>query len=86
MCNPFRFTNSNYIASYPVLLAYSLEKRLIPRYEMWKLINEKNLIKRRHKFSTVATWPESKFLEKYVLPIKAELPDLYDLYIKKIEK
>ncbi|KAM3237973.1 hypothetical protein P3S67_012413 [Capsicum chacoense] len=77
---------SIYIAFHPYLLAYSLEKRLIPRYEMWKLVNEKNLIMNRHKFSTVTTWPESKFLEKYMLSVKAELPDLYDLYIKKIGK
>ncbi|KAM3361328.1 hypothetical protein P3S68_016182 [Capsicum galapagoense] len=77
---------SIYIASHPYLLAYSLEKRLIPRYEMWKLVNEKNLIMNRHKFSTVTTWPESKFLEKYMLSVKVELPDLYDLYIKKIGK
>ncbi|XP_060189698.1 transcription termination factor MTERF9, chloroplastic-like [Lycium barbarum] len=77
---------SIYIATHPSLLAYSLEKRLIPRYEMWKLVNEKNLITSRREFYTVMTWPKSKFLEKYVLPVKAELPDLYDLYIKRIGK
>ncbi|XP_060200698.1 transcription termination factor MTERF5, chloroplastic-like [Lycium barbarum] len=77
---------SIYIASRPSLLAYSLEKRLIPRYEIWKLVNEKYLIKSRQEFYTVMTWSESKFLEKYVLPVKAELPDLYDLYIKRIGK
>lgn len=75
-----------YIASCPSLLAYSLEKRLIPRYEMWKLVDEKNLIKSKHMFYSVVTWPESKFLEKYVLLVKAELPDLYDLYIKRVGK
>ncbi|CAN4116359.1 unnamed protein product [Withania somnifera] len=78
--------NSVCIASFPALLMYSLEKRLIPRYEMWKLVNEKNLIKSRHKFSTVITWSESKFRKSYVLPVKAELPDVYDLYIKRIGK
>ncbi|MCD9639245.1 hypothetical protein HAX54_023651 [Datura stramonium] len=77
---------SIYIASRPSLLACSLEKRLIPRYEMWKLVNEKNLIKSRQEFYTVITWPESKFLDKYMLPIKAELPDLYDLFIKRMGK
>ncbi|MCD7473077.1 hypothetical protein HAX54_014663 [Datura stramonium] len=77
---------SIYIASRPSLLAYSLEKRLIPRYEMWKLVNEKNLIKSRQEFYTLMTWNKSKFLKKYVLPVKAELPDLYDLYIKRIGK
>ncbi|PHT50613.1 hypothetical protein CQW23_10360 [Capsicum baccatum] len=80
-----RYT-SVYIASHPYLLSYSLEKRLIPRYEVWKLVNEKNLIKSRREFYTVMTWHESKFLEKYVLPVKAELPDLYDLYVKRIGK
>ncbi|KAF3625118.1 putative E3 ubiquitin-protein ligase RMA1H1-like [Capsicum annuum] len=77
---------SIYIASHPSLLTYSLEKRLKPRYEMWKLVNEKNLIKNRPKFYSVMTWPESKFLEKYVLPVKGELPDFYDLYIKRTGK
>ncbi|CAN4116360.1 unnamed protein product [Withania somnifera] len=45
------------IVSRPWLLKYSLEKRIIPRYEMWKLINEKNLIKSKHEFYTVLTWP-----------------------------
>ncbi|CAN4116358.1 unnamed protein product [Withania somnifera] len=78
--------NSACIASLPALLTYSLEKRVIPRYEMWNLVNEKNLIKSRHKFSTVIKWPEPKFREKYVVLVKAELPDLYDLYIKRIGK
>ncbi|CAN4116357.1 unnamed protein product [Withania somnifera] len=77
---------SIYIASHPSLLTYSLEKRVIPRYGIWKLANEKNLIKSRYEFYTVLTWSESKFLEKYVLPVKAELPHLYDLYIKRIGK
>ncbi|KAM3237969.1 hypothetical protein P3L10_012999 [Capsicum annuum] len=77
---------STYIASQPSLLSYNLEKRLIPRYEIWKLVIEKNLKKSRHGFYTVTKWPESKFLDKYVLPVKAELPDLYDLYIKRIAK
>ncbi|KAM3361332.1 hypothetical protein P3S68_016186 [Capsicum galapagoense] len=77
---------STYVASHPSLVTYNLEKRLIPRYEMWKLINGKNLIKSRHGFYTVMTWSESKFLDEYALLVKAELPDLYGLYIKRIAK
>lgn len=77
---------SIYIASRPSLLTYSLEKRLMPRFEIWKFVNEKNLIKSRQEFYTVMTWPESKFLDKYVLPVKAEMPNLYDLYLKRIGK
>ncbi|XP_059279870.1 transcription termination factor MTERF9, chloroplastic-like [Lycium ferocissimum] len=77
---------SVYIASRPSLLMCSLEKRVRPRYEIWKLVNEKKLTKCKWGFYTVVSCPESRFLEKYVLPLKAELPDLYDLYIKNIGK
>ncbi|PHU20257.1 hypothetical protein BC332_11408 [Capsicum chinense] len=77
---------SIYIASRPMLLKYSMEKRLIPRYEVWKLVNEKNLIEVGRELYTVMTWSESKFFDMYVQPVKAELPDLYELYIRRIGK
>ncbi|XP_016513443.1 transcription termination factor MTEF18, mitochondrial-like [Nicotiana tabacum] len=73
---------SSYIASHPTLLKLSLEKRVLPRNEIFKLLKEKRLLRRRLCLYTVVSYPESKFIENCVLPFRYELPELYELYMK----
>ncbi|CAL9117196.1 unnamed protein product [Musa textilis] len=55
----------SYIALRPVLLAYSLEKRLIPRYQLMAALKSRGLCAGDHKLLTYMGVPEKKFLESY---------------------
>ncbi|XP_075108662.1 uncharacterized protein LOC107799474 [Nicotiana tabacum] len=67
---------SSYLASHAPLLKLSLEKRIMPRSEILKLLKENQLIKGKLSLYTVVTRTESQFLEKYVLPFRAKIPEL----------
>ncbi|CAI9106528.1 OLC1v1005710C2 [Oldenlandia corymbosa var. corymbosa] len=73
----------DYLASRPVFLTLSFEKRVKPRYEVLRILNEKKLNKRKAGLFTVLTLPESKFLKYYILPYKDILPDVYNTYLSK---
>ncbi|MCE0481225.1 hypothetical protein HAX54_038802 [Datura stramonium] len=73
---------SSYLASHPTLLMFSLEKRVLPRIKILELLKEKQLIKRVPCFYTVIKCSECQFLENYVLPLRNEMPEVYDFYIK----
>ncbi|KAJ8541774.1 hypothetical protein K7X08_002590 [Anisodus acutangulus] len=73
---------SSYVASHPTLLMFSLEKRVLPRNKILELLKEKKRIKRVPCFYTVIKCSELEFLEKYVLPLRDEMPEAYDFYIK----
>ncbi|KAJ8541777.1 hypothetical protein K7X08_002593 [Anisodus acutangulus] len=73
---------SSYLASRPSLLKYSLEKRVMPRNEILKFLKENQFLKGKLSLYTVAKCSELKFLEKYVLPFRAKMPEVYDLYMK----
>nr|XP_009611158.1 transcription termination factor MTERF15, mitochondrial-like [Nicotiana tomentosiformis] len=73
---------SHYLASHPTFLTCSLEKRILPRHNVLKLLNEKGPTKCSQKLYTAVICSESKFLERYVLPFKDEMPEVFDIYIK----
>ncbi|XP_059281388.1 uncharacterized protein LOC132035087 [Lycium ferocissimum] len=73
---------SSYLASYAPLLKYSFEKRVMPRNEILKFLKENQLVKGKLCLYTVVKCTELQFLEKYVLPFRATMPELYDLYMK----
>ncbi|OIT04269.1 PREDICTED: transcription termination factor MTERF15, mitochondrial-like [Nicotiana attenuata] len=72
----------SYLAFRPTLLKLSLEKRVMPRNEILKFLKENQLVKGKLNLYTVVMCPESKFLEKYVLPFREKMPEVYDLYMK----
>jgi mTERF domain-containing protein len=69
----------SYIAQRPVLLKYSLERRLFPRFRLLKLLNEKGLLDLRFDYHA-ASLSEKKFLAKFVHPYEESLPGLADVY------
>ncbi|TMW97226.1 hypothetical protein EJD97_005934 [Solanum chilense] len=73
---------SSYIARHPTLIMFSLEKRVLPRIKIWELLKEKQVIKKVPCFYTVIKCSEREFLENYVLPVRDEIPEVYELYIK----
>ncbi|KAK4343651.1 hypothetical protein RND71_036745 [Anisodus tanguticus] len=72
----------SYLASHAPLLKYSLEKRVIPRNEIFKFLKENQLIRGKLSLYTVVSSSELEFQKKYVLPFQEKMPELYDIYIK----
>ncbi|XP_074279399.1 transcription termination factor MTERF8, chloroplastic-like [Silene latifolia] len=78
------------IALRPNVLTYSLEKRVIPRYRVWKGLKERGIQKVTSNkleninvsFFSCLNINEPQFFEKFVQPFKDECPDLYSDYVK----
>ncbi|KAM3317708.1 hypothetical protein ACQJBY_035424 [Aegilops geniculata] len=69
-----------YIAHRPVMLNYSLDGRLRPRYYIVKFLKENGLLHRdRDYYSAVAATPKV-FMEKFICPHKEAAPHLAEDY------
>ena len=73
----------SYIVRRPVLLMYSIERRLLPRHCLLKALREKGLLKDERDFYTTASMSEKIFAEKFVHPFKNLVPGLTDDYASK---
>ncbi|XP_020187760.1 transcription termination factor MTERF8, chloroplastic-like [Aegilops tauschii subsp. strangulata] len=69
-----------YIARRPVLLCYSLEGRMRPRYYVVKFLKENGLLKRDPSYYTVFKETERYFVEKFICPHKEAAPYLAEDY------
>ncbi|XP_006649052.1 uncharacterized protein LOC102706540 [Oryza brachyantha] len=69
-----------YIARRSVLLMYSLERRLVPRHLVVKLLKERGLIEKDRCFFNAVAPTEEKFLDKFVAPFEESVPGLADAY------
>ncbi|CAJ1964356.1 unnamed protein product [Sphenostylis stenocarpa] len=67
------------IAEYPQVVAYNLEKRIIPRFSVIKILKSKGLLQNMHLSSIICT-TEEKFLKKFVINFQKALPLLPDVY------
>lgn len=72
----------DYLASAPVVFGLSLEKRMRPRYELLKILQEKKLINKRPELYSFFRIAESKFVNSFLWPYKDEIPYLYQSYMK----
>jgi mTERF domain-containing protein len=68
------------IVERPVLLAYSLEKRLVPRHYVTKVLREKGLLNSNMSFSSFAVIGEKTFKSKFIDCHKDSVPGLADAY------
>ncbi|XP_020235680.1 transcription termination factor MTERF15, mitochondrial [Cajanus cajan] len=71
---------SEAIAEYPVVVAYNLEKRIIPRFSVIKILISKGLLENDVHFSGIICITEENFLEKFVINFQNVLPLLPDVY------
>ncbi|KAI4301364.1 hypothetical protein L6164_034651 [Bauhinia variegata] len=76
---------SEMIPRCPVVLFFSLEKRIKPRCSVVQVLLRKGLIKRTLSLSTVLLPDENRFLEKFVSKYDKEVPQLLSVYQKKID-
>uniref|UniRef100_A0A804M6F8 Uncharacterized protein n=1 Tax=Zea mays TaxID=4577 RepID=A0A804M6F8_MAIZE len=65
-----------YIVQRPVLLTYSLEKRLVPRHCVMKVLWEKGLLNSNSNFFTVIKLGEETFRSKFIDCHKDSVPGL----------
>jgi len=69
-----------YIVERPVLLSYSLEKRLVPRHYVLKVLQEKGLLNSNMSFYTLSVIGEETFKSKFINCHKDSAPGLADAY------
>ncbi|KAJ8449030.1 hypothetical protein Cgig2_004085 [Carnegiea gigantea] len=65
------------------LLTVSLEKRAIPRNAVLEVLKEKRLIKPNYRISSCLVMTEQRFVDRFVLPFKDEVLDLYSDYMRR---
>lgn len=70
-----------YIALRPNLLGYSLEKRLVPRHQVMKILKSKGLFPRKQDLYTIVCLSEKDFLGSIVQPHENTEPALFETYI-----
>lgn len=75
---------SGVIARCPLVLNFSLEKRIIPRCSVIQVLSLKGLVKKELSLSTMLVPTEKCFLTTFVTPYLAELPQLLSVYQGKI--
>ncbi|XP_065870724.1 protein SEEDLING LETHAL 1, chloroplastic-like [Euphorbia lathyris] len=63
------------IVSTPVLLTYSVEKRLKPRLQVLKALQSKNLLKKKPSLAAFCQMVDANFANKYLIPYSNELGD-----------
>ncbi|XP_059625351.1 uncharacterized protein LOC132268537 [Cornus florida] len=76
---------STAIERYPSVLFFSLEKRIIPRCLVIRVLTSKGLIKKDLSASTFLMPGEKCFLERFVTKNEEELPELLSVYQGKVD-
>ncbi|CAD5184064.1 unnamed protein product [Musa acuminata subsp. malaccensis] len=70
------------ISSHPILLKFSLEKRLRPRYEVLNFLDQNKLLDREHNLPSVMMATEEKFRKKFLFLLRKEkFIAQYDSYV-----
>ncbi|CAL9102695.1 unnamed protein product [Musa textilis] len=73
------------IICYPVILTYSLEKRLRPRYEVMNFLKQNKLLDKGYNLRSVLNLSEEKFRIKFLFRLKEKFTSLYDSYLVAVQ-
>ena len=76
---------SGMIARCPVVLFFSLEKRIKPRCSVVQVLLLKGLIKKTLSLTTLLLPEENRFLEKFVIKYEQHVPQLWSVYQRKMD-
>ncbi|KAK1318709.1 hypothetical protein QJS10_CPB04g00588 [Acorus calamus] len=68
------------LSSSPHLLWRSLEKAIIPRYLVIRVLTSQGLLNKDVNFSVICTLKKEKFLEKYVIQYQDKVPQVLQAY------
>ena len=72
--------NLTAITKVPSTLSYSLEKRIIPRCSVAKVLILKGLVKKDMGLGAFLRFTEKKFLDRFVIKYQNHIPQLLNLY------
>ncbi|KAM1941447.1 hypothetical protein ACFX13_029024 [Malus domestica] len=72
--------SSQMIVKAPVIMGYSLEKRIIPRFSVLKVLMLKGLMDENRNLGWVLCFTEKQFLERFVTRYRTEVPQLSSVY------
>lgn len=75
---------SKMIAKCPVVLLFSLERRIVPRCSVIQVLSLKGLVKKDMSLTTVLLPVEESFLERFVTRFQEEIPQLMSVYQGKV--
>ncbi|XP_074561618.1 transcription termination factor MTERF15, mitochondrial-like [Curcuma longa] len=70
----------SFITQHPGILLFSLDKRVIPRFQVLELLKSENLWTAKGSLLSYLIPSDKKFMEKFVLPYKEKVPKLVDIY------
>ncbi|KAK8937832.1 hypothetical protein KSP40_PGU018451 [Platanthera guangdongensis] len=73
------------LALQPILLSFSFEKRIVPKYAVFNILSTRGLLGTNMSFSTLLRMSESTFLKKYVWKYSDTIPELLDAYKVKLD-
>nr|ACM17534.1 mitochondrial transcription termination factor-like family-1 [Oryza australiensis] len=68
------------IVECPVILCYSLEKRVVPRHSVMEILQARGLMKKDASFHSLITCREADFVARYIDTHKDMVPGLADVY------
>ncbi|KAK1359432.1 hypothetical protein POM88_043906 [Heracleum sosnowskyi] len=68
------------LSSNPGVLAYSLEKRTIPRCYVLQALVLKSSSNESYSLSTILSWSDRRFIEYFVTAYKDEVPEIMEAY------
>ncbi|OVA06461.1 Mitochodrial transcription termination factor-related [Macleaya cordata] len=72
--------SSSLMAKHPNVLLYSLEKRIIPRCSVIRVLVSKGFDKKKFCITSILVIAEKSFLEKYVIKYEQEVPELMNAF------
>lgn len=76
--------NKSVLVQHPVLLAYNIEERILPRYKVFEMLTSKRLLKEGYTFSSLVFPTNQQFLEKYILRFENDAEELLSAYNGKL--
>jgi mTERF domain-containing protein, mitochondrial len=76
----------SYVAQNPVILHFSLQHCLIPRYYVLETLKSKGVPECEHKICTILVLSEKQILAKFVTPYKGSIPGLHEGYVSTSRK
>jgi mTERF domain-containing protein len=74
------------VVSNPVLLTFSVDKRMAPRLRVLQALRSRGVVIRKTSLGTVVRLPEAVFVERYIQKYKGDVPELLELYSESHEE
>lgn len=68
------------IVDWPQYLVFSMEKRVLPRYRVFKILKSRGLVEKLPRISSLLSYTEKTFMEKYVLKFEEDAKELMLAY------